>query len=242
MGMIGVSFFESDRHFAIHSFDDWHVLYNGSRKEYPAPQRITVDVALRHGLLDVTSALTDGIIFYENRKITIDFVVVDNPLPWPELYSKIASDIHGKKMYFIFDTDPNFYWRAYNCTISTPDSDEDIGKFSIECDCYPFKREIEPQSIAFSMVDYWQWGVSNEILVSKIIENLRENVIPTIITDQAMTVLFEGNEYSMSVGENNNENIILKPGSNSLSFYCVANSNGTNIPTDVEIRFRRGEL
>ena len=204
------------------------VYLDGFHVEYPTPRRITIDVALRNGLLDVTSALTDGKIYYESRKIKIDFKVIDNPLPWQKLYSKIARAVHGKSLRVIYDLDPDFYWDAYNCTITSQSQNEDVGSFSIECECMPYKHELEEQRIVRTL-----WGEGITINV----ENLREEVVPTINVTAPATLEFEGGWYSLAVGDNTIEDVELKDGTNVLKIYRVIDE--LNIIT---IKFRRGDL
>lgn len=222
MGMVGVTFGDQ------HSYDDWHVYVNGFHVEYPTPRRLSVNVALRNGMLDVTNALTDGKIYYENRKITVDFVVIDNPLSWQTLYSKIARAVHGKSLRIIYDMDPYFYWEADNCIIVSPTQQEDVGSFSIECDCKPYKHELDDMKIVRTL---WGEGITIDAV------NLREEVVPTINVTAPAALEFNDNWYSLDVGDNWYETVELKEGSNILKIY----NRGTDINT-ITITYRRGDL
>ncbi len=221
MGMIGVWFGNK------HSYDDWHVYLDGFTVDYPSPRRITVSVPLSNGIYDVTNVLTDGKIFYENRKISISFKIIDNPLPWQTLYSMIARDVHGKNLRIIYDMDPFFYWEAYNCTVGSQSQDEDVGSFTIECDCYPFKRETKQTEIGFTL---------NQTSITQVVDNLREEVVPVIYSSTASTVTFEGNSYSLKSGNNTISGIEFKEGPNTLVF--KRGSSNSNIV----IKFTRGDL
>lgn len=225
MGIIGVTFGDK------HSYYDWHVYLDGGLQiEYPTPRRITVDVALRNGLLDVTSALTDRIL-YESRKITANFKIIDNPLPWQDVYSKIAGDVHGKALHIIYDLDPDFYWDAYDCIVNTPTASEDVGSISITCTCYPFKKERIEKSVVQAVT-----GDVNSY-VDLTIENLREEISPTIRCTADARIRFNGGtRYELSTGDNILSDVALIPGTNVLRLIRY-NSNVT-----FTITYRRGEL
>jgi len=230
MGMIGVTFGDK------HSFDDWHVYLDGFEVEYPTPRRITVDVPLRNGVLDVTSALTGDRIYYENRKIKIDFKVIDNPLPWQELYSKIANYLHGKPMRIIYDMDPYYYWDAYSCILSTPSADEDVGSFSIECDCYPYKKEVLEKTTGMTMTN-----VSPGSSQSLTIKNNGDDVVPTIWVSVPMTMKFRNKTYSLPQGYTTLQSVRMLSGDNKFLF--TKPNDGTSASTvSVQIIYRLGEL
>lgn len=225
--MYGVTFGD------VHSYDDWGVYLSGNTREMPEPRRVTVDVPFRNGLLDVTSSISN-ILFYQTRKITYDFLVYDNKLPWPELYSKIAGDIHGKPKKVVTDMDPEYYWDAYNCILNTPSANEDMGNFSIECECYPYKMRVNET--------FWERTISGaNVIVNCKLESSMPTV-PTFESSQQVKLVctdIYGKTKNVTIPKNtptSYSDIVLQKGDNVLTFSKVSSN------ADLVITYREGEL
>lgn len=214
-----------------HSFIDWGVYWNGATYDPPSPQKTLISVPYKHGKLNVTKALTDK-IFYDSRKISFDFEVYDHTLTWPEIRAMILGDIHGIECKIIVDTDPDFYWTAYNCEVSSPEAEEDVLKFSIECECFPYKlRTTESRRTV----------LVNGQGITTVFDNGRMEVNPVFVTDQEVQMIFTANDGStytiaMSAGTHMYDEIEFVKGENALTFNKLTND------ATVQISFRQGEL
>lgn len=226
--MYGVTFGDK------HSFNDWGIYWNGSSKDSPEPQRLLFEVPYRNGVLDATRGLTDK-IFYKTRKITFDFIVYENDLSWAEVQAMVLGDVHGRSLHVITDTDPDWYWDAYNCVVSTPSPEEEFLKFSIECECFPYKLKTTLTEKQIVVTGTGQ---------TLICQNSRMEVNPTFVTDQDVQVLFtdsHGSQISiaMSAGRHTYDNIEFIRGNNVLTFNKL--KEGIDAAT-VTVSYREGEL
>lgn len=214
-----------------HSYDDWGIYLADNKKDFPAPRRVTVDVPFRNGLLDVTSSLSRR-VFYESRQLSFDFIVANNDRPWSVLQSEISGDIHGQSLHIVTDMDPDWYWLAYNCILETPDREDDLYKFTITCECYPYKMQIRPTEYEISV------GSDGRSIICP---NNRMEVIPTINTTANVRVAYT-NEYGESKialldeGDNVIDDLLLFQGDNRLDFTRVDND------ATVTITYRQGAL
>lgn len=217
-----------------HSFTDWGIYLDGEScsNELPEPRRLFIDVANRNGLLDATKALSDR-IFYESRKITFAFKVDYAGRPLHDLYSTVARDVHGQSMHITEDTDPDYYWDAYNCVMSKDSSKDGIGSIDIECECFPYKLKKNITTIVATV---------NGSNVRVICPNGRMEVTPTITVDDTVTLVYV-NEYGKSITKTLNsgtdyyfDDMIFVEGNNTLTF-----SKGDR-NANVTIAYREGEL
>lgn len=214
-----------------HSYHDWGVYWNGYSEDSPEPQRLLLEVPFKDGLLDATSALTSK-RRYKSRKLTFDFIVHENSKTWPEVRAMIQNDIHGQALNIVLDTDPDFYWQAYNCLVGTPSAEEEFLKFNVECECYPYKLRNE-ETVKTVTVD----GSNIQLTCP----NLYMPVNPTFTTTQDVQVLFTNADGSrvviaMSTGSHKFDNIEFAKGDNVLTF------NKQTVNANVTVTYREGEL
>lgn len=246
MSMYGVRFIDPTYGGqGVHSFFDWGVYFTGMDKEYPNPRKVLIDVPFRNGLVDATPILTNK-YFYENRKITFHFKVIDSLVPWQELHSRIARDIHGKTLNVIADVDPEFYWQAYNCVLTSPSSNEDVGEFSIECDCNPYKYDRIPHEEVYIIAPNLEYTFTFTNL--KLQNNPRITNNASVILHSVGYYDAEGNyvtfndsvhDYTIPVHTTStaDRSIVLHEGVNVLKF----SKTGSNTTT-VRFRLTRGDL
>ena len=214
-----------------HSYRDWGVFWNGQSNTPPTPQRTFVNVPFRNGTLDVTIALTDKIM-YNSRTLTLDFMVGDNDLSWPELYSMILADIQGKALHITLDTDPDFYWDAYNCTVGAPTAESGLGKFTVTCECFPYKLKHALTQETITV---------NSTNITKVFHNSRMEVNPTFVTSAEVQLVWV-NKYgttvtiAMGAGTHTYSNIEFLEGDNTLKFNKLSND------ATVVVSYREGEL
>ena len=214
-----------------HSFDDWGIYWNGYSEDPPEPQRVMVEVPFRNGLLDATVALTNK-IFYKARKVTFDFIVYENDRSWPEVRSMINGDIHGRSLHIIRDTDLDYYWDAYNCKVSNYSNEEEFMKFSIECECFPYKLKntITTKSVSVTGPN-----------ITLTCPNSRMDVNPTFVTNHEVQVLFtnsEGEQLTLAISEGTHTFDVIEfaQGDNVLIF------NKLSANANVTVSYREGEL
>lgn len=217
----------------IRSYTDWGVFWNGMTKEPPKAQKSLIKVPFRHGLLNVTKALTDK-IFYENRKISFHFEIVDmHEETWSELYSRIMDDVHGQEMHVVTDTDPDYYWETYDIAVSQPSMEEGIGSFDIECDCFPYKMK---SYLTTQTVEVTGQGVE-----AIFVNGGRMEVNPTFTATADVQMIFTKPDGStatiaMSAGTHTFDAIEFIRGENSITFNKLSSN------SSVEVSYREGDL
>lgn len=228
-----------------HSYNDWGLILS-ERPDIspPVAKTVYVDISGTDGKLDLTSSLT-GDVKYQNRKFNAQFSVIDARQRWSNIYSEIMNYMQGQQMKVILDEDADFYYIG-RFEVSAWASDKATSTITIEGDVEPYKSE------RYSSLDEdWLWdsfdfesGIIREygeITVEKelifMIETRRKWIIPIIHVNsksvKGMTVEFEGITYTLQNGENRILDIVIKEGSNTLTFY----GNGT-----IAIDYRGGSL
>lgn len=223
--MYGVTFGDK------HSYDDWGIYWNGYSEGSPEPQRLLFEVPYKNGLLDATQALTDK-IFYKSRTVSFDFIVHENNKTWPEVRSMVNSDVHGKHLHVTMDTDSDYYWDAYKCTVGNYSNEEEFMKFNIECECFPYKLK---KDITTRSVEVTGQGITLTC------PNSDMQVNPTFVTDQDVQVVFTDYKgtivtIAMNAGSHTLDNIEFWKGDNVLTFNKMSNN------ASVTVSYREGSL
>lgn len=119
---------------------DWHLVQT-SRPSITPPEvkTKTVDVPGMNGDLDLSESLT-GYSTYNNRKGSIEFMVLTGYEHWHEIYQSMCSFFNGKKVYFACEDDPAYYYYG-RIKVNNYESEKDNSKISIEYDLEPYKYE-----------------------------------------------------------------------------------------------------
>lgn len=221
-----------------HSYEDFGLILQKKDLSLPKPKTEKVEVTGRNGAIDLTESLVDEVTF-ENRSITFTFVVLNGLLYWSKALSELTNYLHGRKMQIILDADKTFYYYG-RCTVNEFKSDRRLATIVVECDCEPFKIEVNGAGMpwiwdTFSFVN----GIIhlNEVTVSgtKTVNllNRRKVVSPTFTCSAAMAVTHEGTRYSLPKGKTTVYDIRLQEGDNNVTF----TGNGT-----VKIEYKGGSL
>lgn len=232
--MIGVKFGDK------HSYDDFG-LYLSSRVYVspPAVKKHTLSIEGANGNIDLSDLLT-GDVFYENRTITCNFIVVGDRDTWSEKYSALLNYLHGQPMRIILDDDPKFFYYG-RVSVNKWQSSKVTATIAIDCDVEAYKYDIN------SSTDEWEWDTfdfDNDFInecadipisgsTEVVVIGRRMRVVPTIVSDADMTVTYSGITYNIAAGENKVYDIAIVEGVNTLIF------DGTGT---ISIEFRGGEL
>lgn len=222
------------------SYSDFGLILTSKEIGFPEPKLEQINLAGMDGVLDLSESLTDDIKF-ETRLLTFTFAVINPILRWSGVVSEVANYLHGKRIRINMDFDSGYYYVG-RCKINSFKSEKRIGELVIECECDPYKVEVNATG------EYWIWDTfsfvngfirTNEIefTTSKTVnlQNLRKVVSPTFICSKAMTVSFNGKTYNLSSGSNTIYDIRLQEGTNYVTFNC----SGTG---KVKIEYQGGGL
>lgn len=190
----------------------------------PVPKTIYQDVPGADGSLDLSTAIA-GRIIYERRVITLNFGCGYPMDKWPEVFSEILRNFHGREGKLIFDDDPMYYY-AGRMTVSEYSRARTLGTFTISVNADPYKYELTASdedwlwdSFSFEkgvIRDYKELEVSGSLSIN--VTGTQRWVIPEITVSAAMTVSYDGKDYELKQGTNRIYDIVIKEGENVLMF------------------------
>ncbi|HIR00523.1 MAG TPA: phage tail family protein [Candidatus Scybalocola faecavium] len=205
----------------------------------PEIKKNSIDIPGRNGILDLTDFF--GRTFYENRTITMNFGRIYDKTIWPQIYSEVLNNFHGKRCQIIFDDDPNYYWEG-RVSVDSYERTQRLGTLTITVDADPYKYTIGNTS-----EDDWLWdpfdldyGVIREYgniqvngSLDFIVDGTPMPSVPEIEVSADMQVRFNGKTYGLKYGINKIYEIEIINGQNLLTFI----GNGT-----VKINYKGGSL
>lgn len=166
----------------VNTTDDWKIVpLKRPAIASPSVKTITTDIPGANGVLDFTSALT-GIPYFNNRAGSIEFMVLNDFRKWNEAYSDIMATLHGKKVKFVLEDEPDYYYEGRTTVDTWDSSDQHWSHIMINYDVKPFKKSVSLST------DDWLWdpfnfetGVITQSMFSMSINTTKDN--PVIIPD-----------------------------------------------------------
>lgn len=193
----------------LHSEYDFEMYMTDFSVSPPEPRTSYVDVPFRDGLLDFSTALTGGIVRYQNRTVTASFVTKDTAEDgWRERYHSFINAFHGRKEKLIFDYDPDYYYLG-RITCDASKDDQLIGAASITADCDPYKYKVNPTVREFD--------VSGSEGLDITLQNDWMPTVPTVTTDAEITVEFGESTIVFQAGTRKAPDLLLLEGVNHMT-------------------------
>lgn len=191
----------------------------------PDAKRILVDVPGRDGVLDLSPGIRPQSVF-QNRKITLSFVMADYQKRWISLFSGIVTQLHGKRFHVVIEPDINYYWDAF-CSVDTAQCDRNKGTVTVELDADPYKYKISETTYNIVAASSGR---------EQICVNSRMQVNPSFYaTDSGITVRFGDVEHTLAeVTPQSFADIAFTEGNNEI---LVTGTAGT-----VTVTYREGIL
>lgn len=211
---------------SYHSYSNLGMVLTSKNIPLPSPKTYVVDIPGGDGKLDLTTALTDGYVKYENRPIEMKFTCMSSNAT--SARSDIANKIHGRVMKLTFDDDKNFYYKG-RVTIDEFNTDDARATLTISADCDPYKYK---QSMTEKSVDSPTSGAD----VSLTIPALKFATVPKIYSQvSSASVVYKNKNYALTSGYNIIPGIILGTSETVLTF---KNGNGSRF----DVYYQEGEL
>lgn len=177
--------------------------------EIPAPEPFLYleEVAGRNGLVDLSNAF--GSVRYKNREWALEFKLPDPAANWHTVASNVMRLIHGKRVNFIFDDDPNFVW---NGRVSVQHLVSNQGEITLPVNISsdPYKMKTTETVVTKT--------ITNSGTVT--LTNLNKEVVPVVTTTASMTLSFtiDGTAYTATVnGTATVPQLVLKEGSTTIT-------------------------
>lgn len=129
----------------------WHLVPEGQPMVNPPPLKSQMlNLPGTDGFIDLTEAIT-GFPLYGARTGSMSFFVLNDWFTWPEVYSKILNEIHGKEVQVILNDDPEWYYNG-RITVNNPESDKGRNKITLDYTFDPYKLCLWE-----SISDDWLW-------------------------------------------------------------------------------------
>lgn len=187
-----------------HSYDDFHLILNSKEIASPAVKVKKLEIEGADSDLDYTDYF--GGAKYENATHKFFFSTMVPHESFLSLYSTIKNALHGKKMRVILDDDPSFYYMG-RISVSPFTTEKNIGVLSVECDCEPYKYNLEKTVVSRA--------VSGTATIT--LTNGRKRAVPSITTTASMTISFGGYSRSVSAGTFTIPELELAEGNNTVN-------------------------
>lgn len=203
-----------------HSYDDFGLILSSKSLPFPSPKTSKVDIKGADGSIDLSTVLTDGNVKYENRKLTFVFTAVGS---WQTLADEFAAYVHGQSMDIILDVDTGHYFTGRIDVTSVKEKNPAVAEIMVTVDAEPWRYEANITTVAATV----------ETTKTLTIPNSRRWVVPTITVSAAIQLTHNEVVYQLQPGASIIPNVILKEGSNTLTFTGAAN---------VSVTFRKAVL
>lgn len=183
----------------------------------PAVKKVYVPIPGGDGSIDLTESLTNE-INYSDRDGLFSFDVMVTPSERATLMESFGSYVHGRKRKIILPDDPNYYYYGRLEIAGFATQSGPYAQLDLKTICEPYKYKLNPTTVSDII------GVTGTMDLSCV--NTRKRVIPTITTDGAIDITFDGNTYSVGSGEHTITNIVFVEGTNTLT---IDGLEGTNV-------------
>lgn len=106
----------------------------------PKPKLEYIQIPGRQGEIDISESLT-GEVIYEMRTGSFEFMVSD-PEKWKEVYKKLLTTVHGKKINLILDTEKEFVYHG-RVWVSEFKSDKNYSLITLDYKLEPYKYSVD---------------------------------------------------------------------------------------------------
>lgn len=203
-----------------HSYDDFDLILSQKKIEAPSPKTETIDIPGGDGVLDLTEFF--GETKYNNRQLEFEFTTDVPQEQFMDLFSEVQDALHGQKMNIVLDDDPDWYYTG-RITVSEWKAEKNMGKFTISCDCDPYK--LKGSETVFSKAVS---GSDNIVLT-----NSRKRVVPTITTNAQFSISFGTYSGTFNAGTFRIPELQLVEGNNTVTVEGTGN---------ISFRYREGGL
>lgn len=154
----------------LNSYSDLNLLLLKKTIGAAKPKLETIDVPGSSVPLDFTEFFGD--IQYDTRKLKFDFGTYEN---LENVFSMVQNKLNGQKLKISLSEDPDYYYIG-RVSVNDWSLDKIFGKFSIECDCepYKYKNDVTIQSEHLCGKNLWSLSRQKELMGSNMIEEIKD--------------------------------------------------------------------
>lgn len=200
----GVLFENIETGMVRHTFKDWGLIFSSKEISPPTPKTNYLEIEGRDGSLDLTEALSN--IKYNDRELTLEFVLNSSYTEFDETISKILNFIHGYKMKITLYSDVDYYYIG-RCQVSKLSTKGGKKSISIKCKAEPYKYR---QSVTKKEFDLLVLDIPKKV----VLHNEKRKTTPIIYVDRNTNIKFKDSVYELKKGKNIAIDILLDEGDN----------------------------
>jgi len=143
-----------DLTFVRNTWEHWRIVPTERPTFAPPPLNThVVNVDGANGNIDLTQALT-GYPTYGNRSGSFDFAVINDYRNWQQAYTDILSTIHGKRLYCVYEEDPEWYYVG-RWTVKSWVTGKNRSTVTLTYDLEPYKLRL------YDLNSDWLWDPFN---------------------------------------------------------------------------------
>lgn len=182
------------------------VLLDGYTLEPPEPKTYTVDIPGGNGVIDLTEALTNDVV-YNNRHQEFEFALINvENFEWVK--TELSNFLHGRKFDYTMTMDPGYTYhgrfsvKAYSHAAYANGILGDI-KISIDADPYKTKENV-----------VYRLNATGGRLFR--LESGRRPVHPILECEQPCFITWDGTEYTIPAGTYRLNDILFHDGWNEI--------------------------
>lgn len=205
----------------IHSYENLNLILSQVNIPPAVPKTNFIDIPGGDGSVDLTEAL--GEVKFENRAdASFTFTV----LPEDDFEVKkrqVSNLVNGRRFNrIIVDKDPDYFWTG-RCIVNEYASDKNLHKIVVMAVLAPYKLRT---------------GLTEMILpagesISGTLPNGRKTTVPTITNTKEVTIVYNGNTFTLNPGTHVEPDIELQFGDNPITVTSEAS---------VKFVYREGDL
>lgn len=139
---------------ARNTWEHWRVVPT-SRPSFAPPSINTREVSVdgMNGVLDLSQALT-GYPTYGNRTGSIEFAVLNDFRNWQEAYSDVLATLHGKRLFCVYEEDPEWYYVG-RWEVQSWDTGKTRSTLTLGYNLEPYKYRL------YDILGDWLWDPFN---------------------------------------------------------------------------------
>lgn len=210
----------------------------------PVPQTKFINIIGRDGAVDLSNAFGD--IHYNSREWVLEFKHFD-PVNWQTISSQVFNAIHGKRLDFTFDDDPDWFWTG-RFIVNSYSSQSGEGTLKVTVTADPYKYKKLPTIVSASVPSTESY--SGDIVTldegkSSTVSSFVADIYPTQEgnpTPSAPVALTGYTGATVHVAGKNLANFNDATGSAGATVTKIASLNGFNVKTSSNGNYRSGRI
>lgn len=177
----------------------------------PVPQTKFIEIIGRDGSLDLSNAF--GVMHYKSREWNLEFKHFD-PVNWHTISSNVLNAIHGQRLNFTFDDDPNYQWTG-RVIVDSYSSRAGEGTLKVKIVSDPYKMKKTASTVTSNNGSATMNNQGSLAVVP--------SVTATAEATLEWTVQGQSYAYTMNAGTSIIPQLTLYPGSTVVTVTSTAN-------------------